>query len=136
MVMRTESGYDPEARSPVGAVGLMQLMPQTAERLEKGARFAEPSKNIELGVLHLHEDHAAEDNWPLAVMGYNGSPEAVARWRKRLPELPLDLFIALTPLTETRGYVVKVLEAWARYQVLADPSREPALDLELPTARR
>ena len=135
-VMRTESGYDPEARSPVGAVGLMQLMPQTAERLEKGARFAEPSKNIELGVLHLHEDHAAEDNWPLAVMGYNGSPEAVARWRKRLPELPLDLFIALTPLTETRGYVVKVLEAWARYQVLADPSREPALDLELPTARR
>lgn len=146
-VMRTESGYDPEAASPVGARGLMQLMPATAKRLlaasahvppivdQKGAVFTEPAKNIELGARHLAEIHAAEGSWPLAVMGYNGSPEAVARWRKRLPELPLDAFAATIPILETRKYVVKVIEAWARYQVLRAPDSIPALDLELPAAR-
>lgn len=134
-VMRTESGYDPEARSPVGAVGLMQLMPDTANRIEKGADYPTPAKNIELGARHLAEIHQAEDSWPLAIMGYNGSPEAVARWRKRLPDFPLDVFAATIPLLETRGYVTKVLEAWARYQVLRAPDAAPALGLELTPAR-
>lgn len=131
-VMRTESGFDAEAASPVGAVGLMQLMPDTANRLQKGAKFAEPAKNIEIGVSHLAEIHQATESWPLAAMGYNGSPEAVQRWRKRLPDLPLDVFAATIPLLETRGYVTKVLESWARYQALKNPDAVPSLDLELP----
>lgn len=134
-VMRTESGYDPEAASPVGAIGLMQLMPDTANRIEKGSDYPVPAKNIELGARHLAEIHQAEGSWPLAVMGYNGSPEAVARWRKRLPDFPLDVFAATIPLLETRAYVTKVLEAWARYQVLRAPNATPALGLELPPAK-
>ena len=134
-VMRTESGYDPEALSPVGAVGLMQLMPDTANRIQKGAKFAEPPTNIEIGTRHLEEIHQATGSWPLAVMGYNGSPEAVVRWRKRLPDLPLDVFAATIPLLETRGYVTKVIESWARYQALRTPDSPPDLDLEMPSTQ-
>ncbi len=102
-VARAESGYRQDAVSVKGAVGLMQLMPGTASDLGVDAKLAE--QNAQGGAKFLRElliryhGHAA-----LALAAYNAGPGAVDRYK------------GIPPYLETRRYIVKVLEEYARQQ--------------------
>lgn len=113
---RAESAFDPEAQSPAGARGLVQLLPGTAEAVARrfggspGAWRA-PDRNLELGALYLRLllDRYQDRLW-LALAAYNAGPGAVDRWlsRSAIAEHP-DLFLETIPFRETREYVPRVL---------------------------
>lgn len=139
-VMRQESGFRPAVRSPVGAVGLLQLMPSTAERVaaELGEKLETPAlsqahESVRLGARYLRKLLDSFDgNVPLAIAAYNAGPQAVARWLASDEALPLDLFVARIPYEETRGYVGRVLANAARYAYLEGGEgavQAPVLDL-------
>jgi soluble lytic murein transglycosylase len=139
-VMRQESGFRRAVRSPVGAVGLLQLMPSTAERVatELGEKLEPQSltrafTNVHLGSSYLRKlIDSFQGNVPLAVAAYNAGPQAVSRWLASGEGLPLDLFVARIPYEETRTYVTRVLSNAARYAYLEGGEgavQAPALDL-------
>jgi soluble lytic murein transglycosylase len=139
-VMRQESGFRPAVRSPVGAVGLLQLMPATAERIadELGEKV-EPDgltrahASVRLGGAYLRKlIDTFQGSVPLALAAYNAGPQAVSRWLVGGESLPLDLFVARIPYEETRGYVARVMSNVARYAYLEGGEgavQAPALDL-------
>lgn len=104
-VIQAESAYNPEARSPAGAVGLMQLMPDTA--LRYGVRVedrTDPAESIKGGAKYLRDLMKMFDsNMELAVAGYNAGENAVKRYNNSVPPYP-----------ETRNYVAQVLAFYER----------------------
>jgi soluble lytic murein transglycosylase len=140
-VMRQESAFKPAVHSPVGAVGLMQLMPNTARQValelgiehDRGA-LVSPPYNIQLGTFYLGKLlQVFAGNVALAAASYNAGPTAVRRWLEGGSELPLDLWVARIPYDETRGYVRRVVGNWARYRYLAvGVEAVPEIDLSLP----
>lgn len=104
-IIHAESDFRPEARSRVGARGLMQLMPTTAQMYGVSSRrLFEPRSNIHAGVRHLRSLlRTFEGSVRLAVAAYNAGEGAVKRHR------------GLPPFRETRNYVSKVLRFYARY---------------------
>lgn len=141
-IMRQESAFKPRVRSPVGAVGLMQLMPNTARQvaLELGIEhdpelLVSPPYNIELGTFYLGKVLETFGNEvALAAAAYNAGPTAVRRWLQGGEGLALDLWVARIPYDETRGYVRRVLGNWARYRYLhAGVAAVPEVDLSLPS---
>ncbi len=140
-IMRAESSYRPAVLSPVGAVGLLQLMPDTARKVSKDApldgdvvaKLKNPRLNIQLGVRFLHDLQRTLKSDALAAAAYNAGSEAVGRWAKRLHGIDLDVFVELIPYGETRVYVARVMGNLARYGYLqAGESGVPALSLPLP----
>jgi soluble lytic murein transglycosylase-like protein len=134
--MRQESAFNPKARSYVGAMGLMQLMPGTARLVTKtytpdqaGANPYEPSGNIAMGQAYIGALLSDTDNNLVrTVAGYNGGPGNVMRWDNSLnaSQDPL-LYIASIPLNETRDFVQRVLANYWMYQIrLGQPT--PSLD--------
>lgn len=95
-VIRVESGYQQRARSPRGAMGLMQLMPETARRYAVKRPY-DPAANIDAGTRHLR---SLLDRFPLtlAVAAYNAGEAAVLR------------FQGIPPYPETQDYVSRVLK--------------------------
>jgi hypothetical protein len=99
-VIQVESNYQERARSPKGAMGLMQLMPETAREYALTNPY-DPASNIEAGVKHLK---SLLDRFPLnlALAAYNAGAAAVERFR------------GVPPYQETRDYVARVLQITAR----------------------
>jgi soluble lytic murein transglycosylase len=141
-LMRQESGFDPEIRSPVGAQGLLQLMPTTAQEAAKEAGIegfepglvTTPEVNLQLGSFYIAKMlKTFEGSAPLAAAGYNAGPKAVSRWLESAKEHEADVFVARIPYEETRNYVVRVMGNLARYQWLAGGDSSVAgLALALP----
>lgn len=94
-VIQVESGFQPRARSHKGAMGLMQLMPQTA-RLYQTRNLYDPASNIEAGTRHLKK-LLGEFELPLALAAYNAGEAAVRR------------FGGIPPYAETQTYVARIL---------------------------
>lgn len=139
--MRQESGYDPDAMSPAHAVGLMQLLPETARPVAEelalphdDARLTSPTYAIRVGARELRKllDELHGDV-PLAVAAYNAGAESVQRWVSRAPGMQLDTFVERIPFKETRDYVGRVMGNLARYGYLAQgEAGVPCIDLDLP----
>jgi soluble lytic murein transglycosylase len=139
-IIRQESAFRPDAVSPAAAIGLMQLLPSTAERVasENGLvhmaeRLTEPPVNIGYGARYLRKLlDLFGGNVALAAASYNAGPTAVLRWLEGAPDLDLDLFVARIPFAETRAYVERVVGNYARYLYLRGDSPQFQLSLELP----
>lgn len=139
-VMRIESAFDEEVVSPARAVGLMQLMPETARAVASGANMpheegwlVHADHNITLGALYLRELlEKLGGNIALASGAYNGGPDAIARWQAKAKGESLDVFVETIPFLETRGYVVKVMGNLARYGFMErGEAGVPALTLDM-----
>ena len=137
-VIRQESGFRPAARSPVGALGLMQIMPATgrqiAQELQDVAAAADPPLlqpeiNIRYGVHYLRRMlERLQDNPVLATAAYNAGPNKVARWLPARTAVPADVWAETIPYRETRAYVQRVMEYAAIYQHrLGSPEPAPTL---------
>jgi soluble lytic murein transglycosylase len=125
-VIREESSYDPRARSVVGAIGLMQLMPDTARLLaqELGrplgelAALWEPPLNIALGTRYLGQLRGRFQEPLLAVAGYNAGPHRVQRWVAERPRADIEEFVDQIPFDETRAFAKRVFTSWHHYRRL------------------
>ncbi len=125
-VIREESGFSPTAVSSSDARGLMQLLPSTArwiaeDKLKIPYREADlfsPDYNIRLGTWYLrHLLDQFEGDLAWAVAAYNGGPGNLRRWTAGGTTTPGDL-PAFLHSTETREYLVKVLDSWLIYRWL------------------
>ncbi len=125
-IIRQESAFDARATSPVGARGLMQLMPDTAREMSRKIGFAyspaglyDPTTSVHLGATYFRE--LLDDfggNVELALAGYNGGPNRIQRlWTASGPSPRLDDFLETLSLDESRNYVKRIL-------VLADSYRQ------------
>ncbi len=120
-LIRQESRFESEIRSPVGATGLMQVMPTTAEWIAPKIKLKDYSltnaqDNINLGTWyfqHTHEEY--KNNAALAVASYNAGPGNVAKWLKEYQGNDPDLFIENIPFSETKGYVESVFSNYWNY---------------------
>jgi len=117
-IAKQESAFNSDAKSPVGATGLMQLMPTTAKSTAKKAGLlyrqqdlVQADKNIALGSRYLSELLGVfSGNRILATAAYNAGPSRVRQWlTKGDNKLPYDVWIETIPFKETRFYVQNVL---------------------------
>jgi soluble lytic murein transglycosylase len=116
---RQESALDVQARSPVGARGIMQIMPETAKYTARKYKLSyqgtedlyNVGKNIEIGSHYLQgllEDY--DNNRIFALAAYNAGPNRVKTWRERTQgKVDAYAFIEAIPFKETRGYVQNIL---------------------------
>lgn len=123
-VIRTESFYNKDARSGVGAQGLMQLMPYTAMKIatllnDQGfdaLDLGKPEVNIGYGGYYLDKLlRYYGDNPFLAVAAYNGGPVAVNQWMDSCRDCAADEFVESIQYRETRRYVREVMRNYAQY---------------------
>ncbi len=117
-VMRRESLFDPMAKSRVGALGLMQLMPSTARLVAKSLGLRRPRQsdileienNINLGTQYFRSVlNRFENNVSLAAAAYNAGPMNVKNWLPSENLMSADLWVETVPFKETRNYVQAVL---------------------------
>lgn len=132
-IMRQESRFDPNAESPSGAKGLMQLMPATAKSVAVTGeeRLDHAETNLELGrryIENLLDTDVVGGNLVYLLIAYNAGPGNLAKWKRRWPDVkdPL-LFIELIPASETRAYVERVLSNYWIYR-LREGADTPTLD--------
>lgn len=124
-LIMAESNWNPRALSPVGARGLMQLMPDTGQRLAGSIgvplgsddQLFDPPLNLKLGVAYIRQllQHF-NGLLPLVLAGYNAGEAEVSKWWDRRGGADLEEFIADMPFRETRRYVQRVLVYYAEYQ--------------------
>ena len=138
-LMRQESSFNPDARSPDGARGLMQLMPRTASYMSDGQRFRgkaraklyDPALNLELGQRYieylLNHERVRGDLFRLTT-AYNGGPGNLGKWQRHIgvDDDPL-LFIESLPSRETRLFIERVLTNLWIYRQRLD-QEAPSLD--------
>ncbi|NUM87744.1 MAG: lytic transglycosylase domain-containing protein [Bdellovibrionales bacterium] len=119
-LIRQESKFDAGALSHAGAVGLMQVMPATAERVgiaEPGLLW-DPGENVRVGTRYLHQLLAQYENVELALAAYNAGPHRVDDWLKRYPTVDRMIFLDLIPFKETREYVAAIANNYWWYRRL------------------
>jgi soluble lytic murein transglycosylase len=122
-----ESYFNPQARSRVGATGLMQIMPATGKELGarlhvpfSAARLENPEVNVELGTFHLKNlINLFGGNAYLAIASYNGGQGNVLKWKRAAAGKPLDEILESIPFPETRNYVKRVTMLRSAYSRIA-----------------
>ena len=128
-LIHTESHFMANAVSRVGALGLSQLMPATAEDMAgrlfraggpdyRGANFSEPEINVHIGAFYLRNLTNLMGSIMPALIAYNGGQGNLRRWQAQDAAggpLPLDLFLESVEFTETREYGKRVLSAAVSY---------------------
>jgi soluble lytic murein transglycosylase len=126
-IIREESQYDARAVSRVGAVGLMQVMPATAQAVARMQGFPDVVRddlfdqetNIRFGVRYLEQLlQQFSGNVMYAVAAYNAGPQAVTGWIAKNDSKEPDEFVELIPYQETRQYVKRVLRSYREYRRL------------------
>jgi soluble lytic murein transglycosylase len=132
-VIREESSYDPRARSGVGAMGLMQLMPDTARHVARElgrplteiAALWEPPVNITLGSRYLAQLQARFQDPLLAVAAYNAGPHRVRQWLADRSRADMEEFVDQIPFDETRAFAKRVYTSWHHYRRLYGGASAP-----------
>lgn len=124
-IVRRESAFDPFAKSPARALGLMQLLPSTGEQVARQLgenwrterTLLDPALNVRLGTAYFRGlmDRFG-DRLVLASAAYNAGPGRVARWLPKTGPMPADVWIETIPFEETRRYVSAVLGYAAIYR--------------------
>lgn len=124
-LVRQESAFISDARSPKGALGLMQLMPETAKqtalwlntRLQQPEQLLQQPINIKIGVGHLRQLRNQLNNNPiLATAAYNAGAHKVGLWLNIPDNFAADLWVETIPYEETRDYVQRVMAYTVIYQ--------------------
>ena len=128
-IIRQESAFTRDARSPKGALGLMQIMPSTGKTIAKAlnTRLSHPhqlldaSTNIRFGINYLRRVMARfGQNMVLATAAYNAGSARVKSWLPNETDLPADQWIEFIPYKETRNYLKNVLS----YTIIYDQRLE------------
>lgn len=126
-LMRQESRFEPQIRSVVGATGLMQVMPDTADWIRSKSDITapnlnDPNDNINLGTWYLDYTHSEYNDHSLyAVASYNAGPGNVADWIARGGYVDEDDFADKIPFPETKGYIRSVFGGYWNYLRLYNP---------------
>lgn len=123
-VVREESSFFPQARSRVGARGLMQLMPATGREVARARQIPfpdvevldQPETNIELGTIFLGGLFRQFGDARLAAAAYNAGPNRVREWWANRKTDDLDVWVEQIPYNETRAFVKRVMLSWQEYQ--------------------
>lgn len=132
-LIRQESAFNPEARSGVGAKGLMQLMPATAKKFNrrlKTKHLSNPEINVAIGTKYLHQlINRFDGNLIYALASYNAGENRIDRWRKEIfrSDDPLSTIESI-PFEETRNYVKLIYRNNFFYSLL---SNKPTLMIPL-----
>ncbi len=124
-VIKTESKFKSDAVSSAGAIGLMQITPETFVWLcEKNSDEANdqnllytPEINIRYGVYYLDMLYSEFGSWETALAAYNAGPTKVREWLDN-PEYSSDGVLTYVPYKETREYIEKVMKAKNKYSEL------------------
>ncbi len=125
-VIHTESSFDSGAVSSAGAVGLMQMLPETFEwltdeilfdHLESGMLY-DPETNIKYGTYLLSRYYDRYGDWELVFAAYNGGPGNLDEWLEDPEYSDGEGGLKQIPFRETRQYVKKVADAWDMYERL------------------
>lgn len=132
-IMKAETQYKYDAISPVGAVGLMQFMPYTSQKValmlkeqHKVEDLFKPDEAIKYGAMYLRKlSDELGGQFPLVAAAYNGGPHRVKLWMRNFKEkdgsnMDYDIFIEHIPFNETRTYVKRVLSYILAYQKIYD----------------
>jgi soluble lytic murein transglycosylase len=127
-VMREESDFNADAKSPSNAYGLMQIIGPTAKGLATGTPYGSdetqlkrPDASIALGAKYLGGLRAElAYNPPLAIAAYNAGAGSVNKWLAARGDQDFDLWVEQIPFDETRGYIKRVLSSEAAYGLLYD----------------
>lgn len=120
-LVEAESSFSPNAVSPVGAVGLTQMLPSTARWLGEGGDLTDPDRNLEAGAAYLSKLlEQFNGDIPKALAAYNAGPAAVSHYD------------GVPPFRETRAYVRKVLRIYARHnrEVWRDTTQAELLEFD------
>ena len=123
-LIRRESAFDKYAQSPVGARGLMQIMPATGKEIARDLKekwktkavLFEPEINLNYGAFYYKKLLQRFNHFALAAAAYNAGPHRVKRWLPSQKSLAADIWIETIPFTETREYVAAVLAYSLIYQ--------------------
>ncbi len=135
---KQESAFLPNALSRANAMGLMQLLPATAQEVDpslKPEHLFEPEPNVRAGSRYLQKLlERFQGNIALALAGYNAGPTRAAQWQKKMlesevmkKEFDVDIFIDTIPFTETRKYVGSILRNYAWYKLLSNDGKVMAI---------
>ncbi|MBI5196291.1 MAG: transglycosylase SLT domain-containing protein [Nitrospirae bacterium] len=125
-IIREESRFDPAATSNAGALGLMQLMPATAQRfkskvkieLKDNSDIYDAEKNILIGAHYLSWLIKEFKALPYAIAAYNAGESVLQKWLDQNGKKEIDEFIEEIPYAETRKYVKKVLKSYWQYRAM------------------
>ena len=125
-IMRKESGFDPHDLSYADAQGLLQMIPPTTQRVAKElgvpydpGRLYEPAYNVQTGSWYIgHLLEKFKGQIPIGAGSFNSGPRPVMKWLDQNGDRDMDELVELVPYTQTREYMKKVTENYARYRYL------------------